>query len=50
MLDCLSRILDDKLDVQFPHDSRIRKFFARKQESPIPDEMPETVQDSWVTL
>ena len=50
MLDCLARILDDKLDVQFPHDSRIRKFFARKQESPIPDEMPETVQDSWVTL
>ena len=49
MLDCAARILDDKLNVQFPHDSRIKKFFQGAVAGDVFAEL-EDPEESWMGL
>ena len=49
MLDCAARILDEKLNVQFPHDSRIKRFFQGPVSGDIFAEL-EPDEESWMGL
>ena len=50
MLDCLARILDEKLNVQFPHDSRIRKFFSKPEKDVFDEDIDHQHEESWLAL
>ena len=48
MMDCLARILDDNMNVQYPRENAIAKFF--RPQAHLLDEEIESYEESWMTI